>query len=550
MHYKLSLRVTGFISSVILTLMAYYIIIHPEFFNFDVKIAIIAIFILRGLLPQFDLDSLNYHLPALEWLYQRPLLPLAQRTFVGQDFERFWIGTEDFSSIPGLLGNLPLYAGIMGSVFKCLTFATLVSLVPRSVFIVALTGLLLIFDDHFLFSGQNSTVFLNPAFIGVAALAVHFSLRAVRGHSSSAWTAVALSLQVCAIKFHGLYFFIWIGVPILLLLGVRLTGGTMKWPKRRDWALLFSGSLAVFSFYGLNLLNTGTPFYPFSFGPFKTAASSMADKIVDLNESGILRILSERSFHIMTYPGNLALKAVAVLFLPALILIFWKRPFGFRLKRRNLTTGFIYFLICTGWVVLMTRLDSREARYDGRYPRLIFGIAVLGLAHVTMSLRALWCSLWNFPRLTRALRLGSPVLVFLFCATLIDHHATNVPLESRPSWKDIAGYLAGPKVSPEDLFGSSLAPHLSPYVLAGWAFLRHCDKYMDDPKFGSHLAIAVETFFPSYLGVTHADRVFAGPQGHYEIPAGDRQWVIPSSRVSASSKIICEKPGYVLIERL
>lgn len=46
MEHKLSLRVTGFITSLILTLVAYYIILHPKMFNFDIKTAIITIFIL------------------------------------------------------------------------------------------------------------------------------------------------------------------------------------------------------------------------------------------------------------------------------------------------------------------------------------------------------------------------------------------------------------------------------------------------------------------------------------------------------------------------
>jgi len=44
MHYKLSLSITGFVTSLLLTLAAYFIIVRPEFFHFDIKIAIIAIF--------------------------------------------------------------------------------------------------------------------------------------------------------------------------------------------------------------------------------------------------------------------------------------------------------------------------------------------------------------------------------------------------------------------------------------------------------------------------------------------------------------------------
>ena len=43
---ELTLRVSGFIASLALTLLAYFIIVNPEFFNFDIKIAIYIIFTL------------------------------------------------------------------------------------------------------------------------------------------------------------------------------------------------------------------------------------------------------------------------------------------------------------------------------------------------------------------------------------------------------------------------------------------------------------------------------------------------------------------------
>ncbi|MDR3623533.1 MAG: cytochrome C oxidase subunit IV family protein [Chlamydiales bacterium] len=46
MNHELSLRITGFITALLLTLAAYFIILHPELFNFNVKIAIIVIFTL------------------------------------------------------------------------------------------------------------------------------------------------------------------------------------------------------------------------------------------------------------------------------------------------------------------------------------------------------------------------------------------------------------------------------------------------------------------------------------------------------------------------
>ena len=44
MNRELSFRVTGFITSLVLTLAAYFIILNPEFFNFDIKTAVISHF--------------------------------------------------------------------------------------------------------------------------------------------------------------------------------------------------------------------------------------------------------------------------------------------------------------------------------------------------------------------------------------------------------------------------------------------------------------------------------------------------------------------------
>lgn len=45
MHRELS-SLTGFIASLVLTLIAYFIILHPEFFEIDIQTAIIIIFTL------------------------------------------------------------------------------------------------------------------------------------------------------------------------------------------------------------------------------------------------------------------------------------------------------------------------------------------------------------------------------------------------------------------------------------------------------------------------------------------------------------------------
>jgi cytochrome o ubiquinol oxidase subunit IV len=45
MYHELSLRFTGFIASLLLTLAAYFVIQNPDFFNFSIKTALLVIFI-------------------------------------------------------------------------------------------------------------------------------------------------------------------------------------------------------------------------------------------------------------------------------------------------------------------------------------------------------------------------------------------------------------------------------------------------------------------------------------------------------------------------
>lgn len=44
MQHKLSLRIIGFLASLILTLATYYIIVHPDVLNFDTQTTIMVIF--------------------------------------------------------------------------------------------------------------------------------------------------------------------------------------------------------------------------------------------------------------------------------------------------------------------------------------------------------------------------------------------------------------------------------------------------------------------------------------------------------------------------
>ena len=509
-----------------------------------VNYAFIAVLVLRSLMPIFDVDSLSYHLPFLDWLYQRSVLPFEQQGFLTTDPRRFFSGAEDFINIPGVIGNLPLYAGVMSGVLKCLTFGTIVSVIPRSVFFGIFAGVLMIFDDHFLFSGQSCSIYLNPAFIGVAALATYFTLRTVLGHSRSLWTASALLLQLTAIKYHGLYLLIPAGV--VLFFSARMH---FRPPSRRQWFMIFSGILACFSVFGLNLLHTGSPLYPFSLGPFHAWRETPPQIMGMYAVSHFWADLLQRNYRILTYPGNIALKMVAAVFIPAgLVWLFGKSgSLPKWINRRSLFKALMFFLVCTAWAILMTKLAPDEAQFAGRYPRYIFGVAIMGLCQVIFSAKKLFPTMLQGKSLRVFTAALAPV-TFLFTAALIDQHSANIPLEFRPTWKDIAIYLKGSKVTPTDLLGEAVFPHLSAEFHIANSFLIHCGHFIEDAALGKNVILLADFNWPSYLGIRHAYRVYSVAAGAALSPVFQK-FVLIETDVTDSSKILCKDSGYAIIER-
>ena len=509
-----------------------------------VNYSFVAILILRSLMPIFDVDSLSYHLPFLDWLYRRWELPLEQQGFLTTDPRRFFSGTEDFISIPGVLGNLPLYAGVMSGVLKCITFATIVSVIPKSIFFGIFAGFLMILDDHFLFSGQSCSIFLNPAFIGVAALACYFSLRTVLGHSWSLWTALSLLLQLTAIKYHGLYLLLPFGIALTFFAASRFRA-----PSRQQWLMIFSAILACFSVFGLNLLHTGSPLYPFSLGPFQAWRETPPQILGMYAVSHFWADLIQRHYRILTYPGNIALKMTAALFIP--VTMAWlvgKRgllPLG--INRRSLTKGLLLFLVCAAWAILMTKLAPDEAQFAGRYPRYIFGVAIMGLCQVLFSAKKLLPSVCQgkSPRVFTAVL--APV-TFVFTAAIIDRHAANIPLEFRPTWQDISKYLRGPHVTPSDLLGEAIYPHLSAEFHIANSFLIHCGHFIQDTSLGKNVILLADFNWPTYLGIRHAYRVYSVAAGAALSPTFQK-FILFENEVVDPSKVLCRDSGYAVIER-
>src|SRR5258706_11594752 len=92
----------------------------------------IVFLLMRSYFPQCDVDSMLYHVMSVRWLQDRHTL-LALQRLPGVIHECVYlVGFEEFLSIPGLLGDLPLCAGLVGGVIKALGIFTLVSCVPRS----------------------------------------------------------------------------------------------------------------------------------------------------------------------------------------------------------------------------------------------------------------------------------------------------------------------------------------------------------------------------------------------------------------------------------
>ena len=420
----------------------------------DLPFALIGLLVLaRCAFPQYDVDSLSYHLGYIKWLLAKHELPDLQGQAEGV-FHAFRVsGFEDFLGIPAADGDLALWGGLLSGWVKVLGFFTLLSVMPRRFAILGyLAAFLTFIDDHFLFSGQNKFVYLNPAIFGLGLLAYWYLWRGIRGKKGALALSMAFFLGLTFDKYHG---------PFFGALGVAALAGSLALPRARRWftvreivswvksPAVWIGIFGCLSLYGLNWVETGTPVYPWLANGLGGEPGGAAKQMESSYFAGtIWQLLAAHHYKLVTYAGNLALKLLVVLFFPAVFLLVASysgidgRLLGKRLDRRHLELAVFGFLISLGWILMCNLINHEHSRFHGRYPRFIYGVTILSIMALAASAAPLW-RIFRFPMAKVAQHLAGLALLAYLVATL-DTRYFNITRSERIGWADIKAYWATP----------------------------------------------------------------------------------------------------------
>lgn len=445
--------------------------------------------IIRSFFPNFDVDSLNYHLTGVRWLIEKHTLASFQHRPDGLNIHFAWLGFEDFLTIPwATRPEFPLIAGIMGGVTKLLTMGTIASIIPRATIgLRYIAVFLLLIDDHFLFSGQNRFVFINPALIGLFAASMWLAWRTLFGHQRSFWNSVALTFGILSCKFHGIYLAGFVG--LLLILGLLRRSfqkkHLFKKPNFQEKLALISGIILCSSVYGLNWIQYGDPLFPFLKN--KLGGEPLIRTLDYLGVFGAFSFWDalKNPLRTMIYPGVIALKAAAVLLIPALLIC----PF---VKKKRFI-GFACVAFCTSLIWIAIAHSTLE---DSRFARYAFGLTTLGLCFFAIALvNALKRVL---PKISQIhfLHFFLGAVLLTWTVMTVDTRYSNVPPTERPKWKDIAQLMKSywdHKPSEVQIKGAMM-PYLFPQAVSNLQKLEPClDKYGKISKIrlkdGEHLLL-------------------------------------------------------------
>jgi hypothetical protein len=387
-----------------------------------------ALILPRSYFPQCDVDSMLYHVMGVQWLHDRAFLPALQQLPGAQHLWIYLLGFEEFLSIPGLLGDLPLAAALVGGILKAFGIATLVSLVPTAwPLLRAAVAYVVLLDDAYVFSGLNRSVYLNPSLIPLNALMVWFLWRAWRGQRSALVWAIALALGVGSVKYHGLYFSV---LPFLAATGFLLRERRPPSLSNASLFALCAGGALALSVFGLHWVETGNPLAP--------SGSFFQQRLVrgvEYLQLGFAHSswweAARHPLRRLIFPGAIAFKATAVLLFPAigLWMLQWVRPVQ-GLRRRWIGLAVFCFVLSALWTITTEAIRHSESRY----PRYAAGIATLGLAATALALRKRIPWRKRSKQVELALGFG----VFAFFAYSLDRRQVNIPLDVRPTWRDIA----------------------------------------------------------------------------------------------------------------
>jgi hypothetical protein len=393
----------------------------------------------RSFFPSFDVDSLLYHLNGVRYLAMRHELPPYQQNLEVASLWNNWMGFEESLLTPVARLDLGLAGGLVGGAFKIFSMFTVVALIPAPAFLLrTLAVFLILIDDHFFFSGQSRLVYLNTSLIGLVSLSFWLAARSWRRPERFSLPAILVGVIGAAVKTHGLFFFAPVlGVAVLACVRKRVPPRKLLGERLARLCLAFA--LTGFSaFFLMKWLVTGSPLAPFDFLFWKADHRwREPNTLLALRAKTSWASLKVMPWVPLVYPGNLAMKAVAVLILPAGLAQLFRRW-----RSARLAYAVFFFAVTAGWAFTSRYLNVEESRY----PRYVFGVAVLGLCMFGLhAWRLREARILRGP-LRRWLVPASHCLALLLCLRLvltIDTRYFNVPTGERPKWANIFSFVEG-----------------------------------------------------------------------------------------------------------
>jgi hypothetical protein len=430
-------------------------------------IALLVFLGARSFFPQFDVDSLLYHLAGVKYLAVRGSLPAYQQHSEVASLWYDWLGPEESLLAPVARLDLGIAGGLLGGVFKAVSVFTVVALVPRRAFLLrAVAAFLLLVDDHFFFSGQCRFVYLNPTLVGLLALGCWCTWRAWRCPRVFALPAILVLVMATAVKLHGIFFL----AGALAILTIALVRRRANPLLKANVPMLGCAAVGVAGFFLLKWITLGSPLAPFDFLFWRADhAWRGTEYLLGAQAKKSAAAVLHAPWRALIFPGNLAMKAVVVLLVPAALLA------AFRSRRnRWFLDALALFAATAAWALLSHYLNPEESRY----PRYVFGAAVLGLAHFGLGLRHVAGARYFAVPVSHAIAL---FLVARLVLT-VDTRYFNVPTGERPHWENIAGFARSlgrfPSVSPRNSYLKGL---LVDFQYTDVAVLEPCWESLPEP---------------------------------------------------------------------
>lgn len=416
--------------------------------------AVIAFVAIRNFFPQYDVDSLNYHIPGVLWHILKEQLTPFQQHIEAVSLWFVLIGTEEFLLVPGFSSkiDLALFGGVVGGLFKNLCLLTVISMLPARAFLArTIVFVLMLIDEHFFFSGISRYVYISPAMIGLSALLAWFLWRGVRFHFSSLWLALSMALLLTSVKYHGQFFFVGTVLAI---------GGIFVWRvwNRRSIAFALPSGIEAITFllsafstgaiHLQRLLATGSPIPPYSVGPFRADALLRgSERLQDITFEGSLLSVLQQPVYAMKFHGMYASIFVLLLILPtfgARILIPYL-PFLKRIFSRSLGFALFGFLFTAVWNITAVYIRPDESRY----PRYALAVASISLAFWALSFHhriRIWLKRFlpiSLPLYdSKALPLALSIAILTFIAVKTDSRYRNVGIDERPNFTQIVEFIS------------------------------------------------------------------------------------------------------------